>query len=438
MKKQVLSIAGIIVATTLVNASAMPMGDSMMMHTNTSSMMSANLSINNNLKMGSMGDDVMSLQTFLESKGHLTMPQGLAKGYFGKLTQRALIRYQSSVGLPATGYYGAMTRAKMNAGMGMSSDNTMSGGSMMAKEDGVMVGGALMVANKDIVDNAVNANNVTTVVAAVKAAGLVDTLKSAGPFTVFAPTNSAFAALPAGTVATLLLPENKATLIDILTYHVVAGRYTSSDLTDGLVLKTVEGKTLKFKKVNGQLMINGKAIIETANVISSNGVTHVINSVLMPGDAQYVGAGVEVGGALMVANKDIVDNALSASNVTTVVAAVKAAGLVDTLKSAGPFTVFAPTNSAFAALPAGTVATLLLPENKAKLAGILTYHVVAGAYTTKDLYDGQSLKTVQGQSLAVSKKNGIVTINGAAIIETPNVISSNGVTHVINSVLLPQ
>ena len=438
MKKQVLSIAGIIVATTLVNASAMPMGDSMMMHTNTSSMMSANFSISNNLKMGSMGDDVMSLQTFLESKGHLTMPQGLAKGYFGKLTQRALIRYQSSVGLPATGYYGAMTRAKMNAGMGMSSDNTMSGGSMMAKEDGVMVGGALMVANKDIVDNAVNANNVTTVVAAVKAAGLVDTLKSAGPFTVFAPTNSAFAALPAGTVATLLLPENKATLIDILTYHVVAGRYTSSDLTDGLVLKTVEGKTLKFKKVNGQLMINGKAIIETANVISSNGVTHVINSVLMPGDAQYVGAGVEVGGALMVANKDIVDNALSASNVTTVVAAVKAAGLVDTLKSAGPFTVFAPTNNAFAALPAGTVATLLLPENKAKLAGILTYHVVAGAYTTKDLYDGQSLKTVQGQSLAVSKKNGIVTINGAAMIETPNVISSNGVTHVINSVLLPQ
>ena len=438
MKKQVLSIAGIIVATTLVNASAMQMENSMMMHTDTSSMMTANLFTGSNLMMGSMGDDVMSLQTFLESKGHLTMPQGSAKGYFGKLTKRALIRYQSSVGIPATGYFGAMTRAKMGAGMGMSSESSMSGGSMMAKENGVMVGGALMVANKDIVDNALSASNVTTVVAAVKAAGLVDTLKSAGPFTVFAPTNSAFAALPAGTVASLLLPENKATLTDILTYHVVAGRYTSNDLTDGLVLKTVEGKTLKFTKVNGHLMINGKAMIETANVISSNGVTHVINSVLMPGDAQYAGVGVEVGGALMVANKDIVDNALSASNVTTVVAAVKAAGLVDTLKSAGPFTVFAPTNSAFAALPAGTVASLLLPENKAKLAGILTYHVVAGAYTINDLYDGQSLKTVQGQSLAVSKKNGVVTINGAAMIETPNVISSNGVTHVINSVLLPQ
>ena len=153
---------------------------------------------------------------------------------------------------------------------------------MNMADGGVMVGGAMMIKSRDIVDNAVLASNVTTVVAAVKAAGLVDTLKSAGPFTVFAPTNSAFAKLPAGTVETLVKAENKATLTDILTYHVVSGRYTSSDLTDGLVLTTVEGKTLSFTRVNGKLMINGSAMVETADVISSNGVTHVIDTVLMP------------------------------------------------------------------------------------------------------------------------------------------------------------
>ena len=153
----------------------------------------------------------------------------------------------------------------------------------MKKEEGVMVGGALMVASRDIVDNAVLASNVTTVVAAVQAAGLVDTLKSAGPFTVFAPTNAAFAKLPAGTVATLIKPENKAQLTDILTYHVVAGRYKAADLTDGLMLKTVEGKMLKFTRdSSGKLWINGSAMVETSDVISRNGVTHVIDTVLMP------------------------------------------------------------------------------------------------------------------------------------------------------------
>ncbi len=154
--------------------------------------------------------------------------------------------------------------------------------SMMKKEEGVMVGGQMMVRSQDIVDNAARASNVTTLVAAVKAAGLVETLKSPGPFTVFAPTNDAFAKLPTGTVDTLVKPENKAALTDILTYHVVAGRYTAADLKDGLTLTTVEGKKLTFKTMNGKLMINGSAMVETADVISSNGVTHVIDTVLMP------------------------------------------------------------------------------------------------------------------------------------------------------------
>ena len=156
-------------------------------------------------------------------------------------------------------------------------------GTMPAPEQGVMVGGAMMVKSKDIVDNAVNASNVTTLVAAVKAAGLVDTLKGAGPFTVFAPTNAAFAKLPAGTVETLLKPENKATLAKILTYHVVAGRYTSADLKDGMTLKSVEGENLMVKKdAAGKIWINGSAMVETSDVISSNGVTFVIDTVLMP------------------------------------------------------------------------------------------------------------------------------------------------------------
>lgn len=169
----------------------------------------------------------------------------------------------------------AMTSSKKDGSMNKNTmDNTM-------KEEGVMVGGAAMLPSRDIVDNAVLASNVTTVVAAVKAAGLVDTLKSAGPFTVFAPNNAAFAKLPSGTVDTLLKPENKATLTSILTYHVVAGRYTSADLTDGQMLKTVQGQTLKITKKDGKIWVND-AMVETADVISKNGVTFVIDTVLMP------------------------------------------------------------------------------------------------------------------------------------------------------------
>jgi len=148
--------------------------------------------------------------------------------------------------------------------------------------DGVMVGGAMMMPSMDIVENAMNADNVTTLVAAVSAADLVDTLQGEGPFTVFAPTNAAFDALPAGTVDTLLMPENKDQLVAILTYHVVPGTYTTADLSDGQVLTTVNGQTIEIGKSGNQITVNGSAMVETADVISSNGVTFVIDSVLMP------------------------------------------------------------------------------------------------------------------------------------------------------------
>jgi uncharacterized surface protein with fasciclin (FAS1) repeats len=149
-------------------------------------------------------------------------------------------------------------------------------------EKGVMVGGAMMTPDKDIVDNAVNSKDHTTVVAAVKAAGLVETLKGDGPFTVFAPTNEAFAKLPSGTVETLLKPENKTKLTGVLTYHVVPGAYRAADLKDGMTLKTVNGQMLTFSMKDGKWWINNSAIVTIGDVISSNGVTHVIDTVLMP------------------------------------------------------------------------------------------------------------------------------------------------------------
>ena len=156
-----------------------------------------------------------------------------------------------------------------------------------------MVGGAAMYPTKNIVQNAVNSKDHTTLVAAVKAAGLVDTLSGKGPFTVFAPTNAAFARLPAGTVDTLLKPENKGMLTGILTYHVVPGRITAGQIASMAMrhkgvatLKTVQGETLMFRKNgSGWWVIDskgGKARITIANVIQSNGIIHVVDRVLMP------------------------------------------------------------------------------------------------------------------------------------------------------------
>jgi len=163
----------------------------------------------------------------------------------------------------------------------------------MSGEHTVMVGGAAMYPSRTIVDNAVNSRDHTTLVAAVKAAGLVDTLEGPGPFTVFAPTNEAFAKLPAGTVDMLVKPENKATLIKILTYHVVSGRMTAMDLEAAIkagggkaTLTTVEGEPLTAMMSGGKLILTdakgGMSAVTIADVMQSNGVIHVVDTVLMP------------------------------------------------------------------------------------------------------------------------------------------------------------
>jgi uncharacterized surface protein with fasciclin (FAS1) repeats len=178
------------------------------------------------------------------------------------------------------------------AGSLLSGCMTMDG--MADDMDTVMVGGAAMYPTRNIVENAVNSNDHTTLVAAVKAAGLVDTLSGPGPFTVFAPTNAAFEKLPAGTVDTLLMPQNKAMLQSVLTYHVVPGRVSAADLMQRIqagggmaMLTTVQGGTLTAKMMGGNVVLvdekGGMATVTQADVFQSNGVIHVTDTVSMPG-----------------------------------------------------------------------------------------------------------------------------------------------------------
>lgn len=178
-----------------------------------------------------------------------------------------------------------VTSTDTNSGS-MYASPMMSGSPTTDATTGVMVGGALMSPLRPIPVNAAAASNLTTLVAAVKQAELVDTLAGPGPYTVFAPTNAAFDKVPKATLDALMTPAKKADLTKILTYHVVAGKYTADQLTDGMKLKTVQGAMLTVSAKNGVVMLvdskGGKATVETADVLQSNGVVHVIDSVLMP------------------------------------------------------------------------------------------------------------------------------------------------------------
>ncbi len=269
----------------------------------------------------------------------------------------------------------------------------------------------------DIVDTAVATGQFKTLAAALKAGGLIETLKGKGPFTVFAPTDAAFAKLPKSAIAELLKPENKGALVEILTYHVVPGQVKAADVVKLKKAGTAAGSNVKVSKSDKGVMINDARVIKT-DIVCSNGVIHVIDAVLMP-------------------PKDIVDTAVGAGDFQTLVAAVKAAGLVDTLKGDGPFTVFAPNDAAFAKLPKAAIANLLKPENKDKLTAILTYHVVPGKVMAADVVGLDSAKTAQGSEVAIKTKDGTVMIDGAKVIAT-DIECGNGVIHVIDSVIMPQ
>ncbi|MCF7975391.1 MAG: fasciclin domain-containing protein [Phycisphaerae bacterium] len=277
----------------------------------------------------------------------------------------------------------------------------------------------------DIVHTAEHAGQFKTLVAALQAADLAGVLQGAGPFTVFAPTDAAFAALPKGTVASLLLPENKAKLQAILKYHVVAGKVMSAD-----VIKYTDAKTLQGNKVALTLLVNNARVVK-ADIKATNGVIHVIDQVILPGSSKPI-QGHASTTAPAVTNKNIVQTAVDAGQFKTLVTAIQSAGLVDALSGNGPFTVFAPTDAAFAKLPAGTVESLILPENKAKLQAILKYHVLAAKLNSNDIIAAHTVKTLNGQSLYPS-----LMVDNAAI-QIKNIYCSNGVIHVIDNVILPK
>ena len=285
-----------------------------------------------------------------------------------------------------------------------------------------------------IVDVAVGAGSFTTLVAAVTEAGLVETLSGAGPFTVFAPTDDAFAAAldALGLTAEELLASPE--LGSILAYHVVAGEVDAATAIslDGQSAETVNGASIDISVVDGNVMINNATVIG-ADVAASNGIIHIIDTVLLPptDDATTEDAMADDPGT-------IVDVAVGAGSFTTLVAAVAEAGLVDTLSGEGPFTVFAPTDDAFAAAldALGLTAEELLASDD--LAAILTYHVVAGEVdaATAISLDGQSAETVNGASIDISVVDGNVMINNATVIGA-DVAASNGIIHIIDTVLLP-
>lgn len=275
-------------------------------------------------------------------------------------------------------------------------------------------------AAKDIVDTAIAAGKFTKLVTAVQKADLEATLRMPGPFTVFAPTDDAFAKLPAGALDELLKPANKNTLQGILTYHVVAGKVLAADVVKLTKAKTVQGSDVTITVMGNTVKINN-ALVTMTDVLASNGVIHVIDTVLMPPAAP--------------AAKDIVDTAIAAG-FTKLVTAVQKADLEATLRMPGPYTVFAPTDAAFAKLPAGTLDELLKPENKKTLQGILTYHVVAGKVLAADVVKLTKAKTVQGSDVTITVSGTTVKVNDALVTMT-DIIASNGVIHVIDTVLIP-
>jgi len=278
-----------------------------------------------------------------------------------------------------------------------------------------------------IAEIAAGDENFSTLVTALDAAGLVDTLAGEGAFTVFAPTNAAFDAL-GDTLSAVLADADLLT--QVLLYHVVDGKVMSPD---ALALAGSEAATLSGDKIalsidGGNLFIND-AMVTAVDIEASNGVIHVIDAVLIPpADEMSSDMGEEKG--------SIVDIAAADERFTTLVTALQQANLVDTLAGEGSFTVFAPTNDAFAAL--GSDLDAVLADNEL-LTKVLLYHVLDGAVMAETALtlDGQTVETLSGDSFSISLKDGSLFINDAMVVIT-DIQADNGVIHVIDAVLIPQ
>jgi uncharacterized surface protein with fasciclin (FAS1) repeats len=272
----------------------------------------------------------------------------------------------------------------------------------------------------DIVTTAVGAGQFTTLAALLTKAGLVDTLKGPGPFTVFAPTDEAFAKVPKATLDALA--ADPAKLKAVLLYHVVAGRVAAADVVKLTSAQTLNGASVKVKVDAGNVYVDAAKVV-TPDVTASNGIIHVIDSVLLPPTTTPAPA-------------NIVKTAVAAGQFKTLAALLKKAGLVKTLES-GTWTVFAPTDAAFAKVPNATLKKL--GQNPALLKKVLLYHVVKGAVPASKVLtlNGKAVGTVEGSPVRIKVSGGNVFINGSTKVTKTDITASNGVIHVINKVLIP-
>jgi transforming growth factor-beta-induced protein len=281
------------------------------------------------------------------------------------------------------------------------------------------------VATKDIMELAQSTSNLSTFVSAVNAAGLTSALKGPGPFTVFAPSNAAFANVDAATLEALL--ANPAALADLLKYHVVSGEKMSGDLTSGSVSTLLSGKSINVMVSGGMITLNGTAGVESADLDATNGVIHIIDEVLL-----YPG--------FEVPKKSIYELAASTPSLSTLKAALDMfPDLVSALDSDGSYTVFAPTNNAFVALLGVIGQTSLNDVPEAVIERLLKYHVIAGAsLMSTDLTDGQQAATLLSadDKITVGIDGTSVKINGANVT-TADIEASNGIVHILDAVLVP-
>ncbi|MBN2882430.1 MAG: fasciclin domain-containing protein [Clostridia bacterium] len=288
----------------------------------------------------------------------------------------------------------------------------------------LMVAIPTSAAEGDIVDIASNDSSFSILVTALQTAELVEALQGEGPFTVFAPTDEAFASLLEALDITAEELLSQSGLADVLLYHVVQGKVMSTDLTDEMMAETLNGESIKVDLSDG-VKIN-ESTVTTADIEATNGVIHVIDTVLIPEGFTLD----------MEEEMSIVDIALADENFSTLVAALQQADLVSALQGEGPFTVFAPTNDAFAALlealDISAEQLLLQPD----LAEVLLYHVVGGKVMSTDLTDGLTAETLNGESVTFDLDDG-VKVNMSTVIGA-DVEASNGVIHVIDTVLVPE
>jgi uncharacterized surface protein with fasciclin (FAS1) repeats len=326
-----------------------------------------------------------------------------------------------SDGMMVTTLQGGEVSVSITDGMVMIGNATVIVADINADNGVVHVIDAILIPSEDtstVFDIIESSEAHNTLETAIVAAGLDETLASEGPFTVFAPTDDAFSLIPADVIETLLA-DPMGMLTQILLNHVVSGVTMSTDLSDGMMIETLQGSEVMVSITDGVVMI-GNAMVIAANIQASNGVVHVIDAVLVPEMPTNTVFDI-------IANSDVHN---------TLETAIVAAGLDGTLASEGPFTVFAPTDDAFSLVPANVLETLLA-DPTGLLTQILLNHVVSGTALSTDLSNGMMIETLQGSEVMVSITDGVVMIDNATVI-VADIVADNGVVHVIDAILQPE